>query len=531
MYVRPDARHPLILPALVAGLLGACAPAARADGPGAAPPVLSDPDRSIAAQREAARGAAAAVAAGDAEAVARLLGDRSCWVRDATVAALVKKRPAPLLDALVALLERGDDLVAPAAAEVLAACKHAPARAALEKALTGAKSEAAAQAAAWALEALGDAGAAPALEAAHAKRKEPRVRGDALIALAVVAPARARELARAALEAREVELRIAAVEALRRADPAGAARAAASIAADKRAPARLLLAALDALRGWSGRAANADVAAAAVEALVKRLPDDQGRPRADVARTLRDLTGQADLGDDPKGWATWWAASKGAFVPREPAPAGAALAPAPGASRVRVQFHGIPVDSTRLLVLQDASGGMTGRLDAKDASSPSRLRFALDELGRLVTALDAEVKLDVAFFATHPRRAIGKLVPVGPARRQLVAWAEKEGHPPDGEGQARSNIHDALAQVLEDDEVDTVFLLSEGGPTEGRFVDDERVIDHLKRRAVYRRVRVHCLQATASKPGAKFLRALANALDGTFHDLDALRQAAGKRPS
>ena len=60
----------------------------------------------------------------------------------------------------------------------------------------------------------------------------------------------------------------------------------------------------------------------------------------------------------------------------------------------------------------------------------------------------------------------------------------------------------------------------------------ERFVAHLARRNRYARVRVHCLQATWSRPGAEFLRRLAGSLGGTFHDLDALLGArAGPRKS
>ncbi len=196
-------------------------------------------------------------------------------------------------------------------------------------------------------------------------------------------------------------------------------------------------------------------------------------------------------------------------------------------TRSRPAFHGVPVESTRLVLLQDVSGGMVGTLDPRERGGVSRLRFALDELARLVGALHPDVRLDVGLFASRPRRAAGRLVPVGRAREALVAWAERSGRPPTGEGLARSNLHDALQDALDDPEVDTIFLLSEGGPTEGRFVDLERFVSHLARRNRYARVRVHCLQATWSRPGAEFLRRLSRALGGTFHDLDAL---LGARP-
>ena len=129
----------------------------------------------------------------------------------------------------------------------------------------------------------------------------------------------------------------------------------------------------------------------------------------------------------------------------------------------------------------------------------------------------------MAFFATASRRAAGRLVPAGRARRALLEFVTRVGPvTPEGQGRRRSNLHDTVAALLLDDRIDTVYLLSEGGPTEGRYVEGARVLRHLARANVYRQVQVHCLQMTASADGARFLRALAETTGGQFHALDAL---------
>ena len=75
--------------------------------------------------------------------------------------------------------------------------------------------------------------------------------------------------------------------------------------------------------------------------------------------------------------------------------------------------------------------------------------------------------------------------------------------------------------------VDTVFFLSEGGPTEGQFLRTERFMRHLQRKNVYSRVRVHCLQVTTSSFGEKFLRRLSEVTQGHFYDLDFIKKSHG----
>jgi hypothetical protein len=528
-------------------ILGAGARAA--DPPG----FTSDPSRSLVEQREAARVAAEVAARGDPAEVGPLLADPSAWVRDAALDALVRRADAAALDGLLPLLDARDPRVAGAVAEACALRRHAPAREPLERAALEA-SEPVALEAVWALEALADPASSAPLERALDRRREPRVRGDALLALAAACPERGLVRARALLGAwrqGDPALRIAALEALLRVAPAEAASRALEVATAVRDPtepddARVLFHALSVLRRWAEgppRAPNgwaedrperdlvllrqaADELIDLLDRLARRRVD--GRPRAEVAATLGALTRAGPLGDDPAVWRGWWGPRRIGFVPPDRAAAssvrGAAGAEAGGATRVR--FHGLPVVSRRLVFAQDVSGGMRGALDPADPRSPSRLAFSTDELRRVLTALDDEAWVDLAFFATGCRRAAGRLVPAGRARRPLLDFAARAGaDPPSTKGEGRSNLQDTIAALLLDDRIDTVYLLSEGGPTEGRFVDPDRVLRHLGRLDLYRQVKVHCLQVTASRPGARFLRGLAEVTGGDFHDLDALLAA------
>ena len=74
---------------------------------------------------------------------------------------------------------------------------------------------------------------------------------------------------------------------------------------------------------------------------------------------------------------------------------------------------------------------------------------------------------------------------------------------------------------------DTIFFLSEGGPTEGKFLRTPRFMHHLARLNVYQRVQVHCLQVTTSTFGEKFLRRLSDETGGKFYDYDTIKKAHG----
>ena len=65
----------------------------------------------------------------------------------------------------------------------------------------------------------------------------------------------------------------------------------------------------------------------------------------------------------------------------------------PGGTSVR--FHGIPIRSNRLLFAQDVSGGMRNAVDKSKSDSPSKLKFANDELRRVLKSLGEDVHTNV----------------------------------------------------------------------------------------------------------------------------------------
>ncbi len=552
--------RPALTLAPLATLAGLALAALAAPPPPPEGPPFYDRKRGLEAQQEAARAAAdEAKTSTDAGRLAALLADDSGLVRDRTFDALVEREGDAHLRALLPHLGHKDEFVSASIAELIAQRRWADGREALEKAGLAHKAELAALEAVWALEALGDAASADALERAFKRRREHRVRGDALIALATVAPAAARPTVDAALTDDAPPVRIAALEALRRLDPTAAAAAAVDVVAakplDRKVRSwepRLLLAALDALRAWPTRAAARDLVVRAVDALIERLArEEEGLPKHEVGLTLDDLTGAGGLDPAPDVWRGWWAPRRDAFQPQdkppppapeparrrrgkdepadEPAPAGPARPETGAEGRTRVRFHGIPVVSRRMVFAQDMSGGMNNPLDKGEDGSPSKLQFSKDELVRVLEALPGDARANVVFFASDFWRHAEQLVPIDRARAALAGFVREAATPDFRKAQdrqrSRSNLYDPLTFALEDPESDTVFFLSEGAPNEGRFVDRERFLRHLVRLNVYQRVRVHTLQVTNDRAGAVILRRIAEVTGGRFHDVEALKAA------
>lgn len=517
-------------------------------------PPYADKKRNLEKQQEAARAARdAARAGGTPEQFIAWLADDSAHVRDAVFAVLVEKKDEALLKKLESQLGHKDELVAASIAELFALTKYAAGRAALEKAaLSG--PEAVALEAVWALEALADAEAASALRKAFDKRKEPRLRGDALLALAAVDAETAKKELPAALKDKQPVVRMAALLALLRLDPPAAIGAAVdeiggdpAPASERAADARLLSCALEVLRAWTARSAHRELCARAIEAMLGRLKREEGLSKHLVAFTLEDLTREQGLGEDVALWEGWWAAQKERWTPADKAPPeekgkrparGKGKEPEPekpgrvetgNQGGTRVRFHGVPVRSKRLMFIQDLSGGMNNPLDKDEAGGPSKMRFAKDETVRVLKELPDDTWANVLFFATEWYRAGERLLPLGKVRPSLIEFVGKQETPDTSAAQnrhkGRSNLFDTLLTALADPEIDTIFFVSEGGPTEGRFVDEGRFVRHFERFNRYQRVQVHGFLVSNSTDGERFLRKLADLSGAEFHDLPSIRKA------
>lgn len=352
--------------------------------------------------------------------------------------------------------------------------------------------------------------------------------------------------------------RAGAVDGLAAADPAGLLALAAGLLDDAAVEPRIALA--DALGGlaqgrgrgrvldllarlladpsWRVRVAACEAAAAiwdrgAIPLLVDRLRIEVGRPRGDVLRALCTLSGQ-DVGTDPDLWAAWWRVHGGGLdLGARPAPDrfGRVRRPTttpetgvPGETRTAA-FFALPLASTRLAFLFDFSGSMRDPFDGGGGDSKAEL--ALREFGAAARGLGKDVAYDLFIYrypsafppAPAMSRALGALAPGGETTaRRAVAWLSKE------KAQGWGALYDGLVACAEE-EVDTIVLLSDGVPSRGTYVRDDRFIDEFVRHDRFRRVAVDTVLVGTKGADRRFMESLADATGGRFQDATKGRTA------
>lgn len=490
-------------------------------------PPYNDPNRSVQKQQDAARDARALVRQGPKalRPIMGLMGDASGKVRDAVCRELLRWSEEDLA-ALSAGLRAKDDMVVRNIAEVLGGKPVPAAREDLEAALRQRRSPLTQAAIARALGIIADSQSLKALERFYKSARSPMEKAAGLTAITAVDPAHAIERLTTALAEGDLAQRIVALAHLAELDEPRAATAAAAAIVEKargreakRAP-RLLFQALDVLTGLTDRGACADAIRAAIGTLVDRIGEEDGRAKHEIGVTLRALTGQHDIGDEAFAWKAWWEARAADFDPASVKPGEAG--DGPGAMKTVTRYHGIPIYSKRLAFVLDLSGGMDNPIDRDDETSMRRLDYAKRELTKTLQSLEDDVATNIVFFGSTFDAATQGLVPLKKSRHAFVDFVSKQ-EVSSVANMYRSNIYDPLIMALDDPLIDTVFVLSEGYPTEGLYQSRSRFLAHLTEHNRLAKTRVNVLYIGSSDSPRSYMREIAESTGGRFFDV-------GERP-
>jgi len=334
----------------------------------------------------------------------------------------------------------------------------------------------------------------PMLAAAVLRGKVGRPRAAALLALASIDPVQARRLAGGVLADRSFELRVAALEVI--GDGPG----------NEAVP--VLAAALDD-PCWSVRltafTALAEIRRPeAVDALIASLGREQGRLREEQGEALARLTGMG-LPPVKERWEEWREENSGELqFPEHQKPA------SEHTDASAATFHNIPFCSAGVAFVLDRSRSMRDRLKREAEQRKGELVEA--ELTRTLAGLSAPTKFLLVAFRTSPEAFTRKPVTATScARQKALKWFRKLR--PEG----RTNLFDAVALALGSEEIDTIFLLTDGAPSAGQYQSRTQIVREIVRLNRYRKAAIHTVEIGGEATGKRwrgFLAELARANGG-----------------
>ena len=283
--------------------------------------------------------------------------------------------------------------------------------------------------------------------------------------------------------------------------------AAARVTADPRIVMRLLTDPSWRVRLAAVRASERLRSVEAVPVLIERLDREEGRLRWRTAQSLERLT-RLPFGEDARRWREWWAQSRDGYGLPEPRPRTRAR---PEQTVARISFRRLPVVSRRLSFVLDASRSM--EKPAPGANGKSRWDLVVRDLLAVLDRLPSSARFNVVLFRTEAEAWKRKLTPATlGARRSCRRWIEKIK--PSG----WTNLFDAVALALQDEQVDTLYVLTDGVPSRGTETRRRAILEELALLNRYRLVQINCVQAGSTKGLGKswrgFLEELADAHEG-----------------
>ena len=242
--------------------------------------------------------------------------------------------------------------------------------------------------------------------------------------------------------------------------------------------------------------------------LIDFMAAEEGRLKGDAYRLLVGLTGQ-NFGLQVDDWKKWWEIEKERFK--------FAQADQGGKTQVRVRdadYYGIEIFSDRVCFIIDCSSSMTAKArDPETKQESTRIALAKKELLKAIEKLKSGVQINIMHFHTSVASMAKQLTPLTPAgRAQAVRFVRNLAT---GTG---TNIYDSLSEAIKDERVDTIFLLSDGAPTRGRFTDAGTILGEIRIQNAVRNVTINTI-AVGSDLGEgmiSFMKRLAAENSGSF---------------
>jgi len=232
-------------------------------------------------------------------------------------------------------------------------------------------------------------------------------------------------------------------------------------------------------------------------------------------------TSGQDFGYAPDLWTNWWQEKQKGNV--------GASGELKDKERLSVAtYYDFKIFSDRVLFIVDVSGSM--EWPESKAGDPNRIAVAKRELVKAIKSLDEKTLFNLATFAGHVNtwKKDGEVPATDANKKAALVWIEGALLP-----RGATNTYGALIEGLDRNPlVDTIFFLSDGIPSTGKYEVPEEILVKLRYANRFRRVIINTIALAIGKPAiekaekyedpeemAAFMRLLAEWNGGTCVDI------------
>lgn len=233
-----------------------------------------------------------------------------------------------------------------------------------------------------------------------------------------------------------------------------------------------------------------------IETLLAHLEEERSTTRAFVVETLVSLTG-VDKGNSAGLWRSWWSTVKSEFVVPASAPKKTSPRKVIGTTAT---FYDLPVDTDNIVFVIDVSGSMK-----TEVRGDTKLATAKDEVVKvLATMTKGRRMFNVVTFGTTPRAYQKALQRATKDNiRKAANWIMRL------ETKGWTNIYDSLTMAMNMPGVESIFLLSDGAPSVGEYVDMVQVRKTITSHNRSLMIRINTIAVGGSKRSRRFMKKLA----------------------
>jgi hypothetical protein len=215
----------------------------------------------------------------------------------------------------------------------------------------------------------------------------------------------------------------------------------------------------------------------AVPALIRLVEaDPRLRTRHEASLALVAISGGKKYGLDPGAWRRWWKEKTTEIKP--------------GTFSV-ARYYSFGMYSDRLLFIIDISGSMNWPYSGR---KPTRIEVARKQLALALKSIPKKSLFNVMVFSNKVRIWQKQEIVANEKNvARALTWAARNLDEPDG----NTYTYDALKKAFaRNPQFDTIYLLSDGNPSDGEHKEPEGMLASVKAWNRYRQARIYTIHLT-----------------------------------
>lgn len=215
--------------------------------------------------------------------------------------------------------------------------------------------------------------------------------------------------------------------------------------------------------------------------LISRFGKEKGRLAHELSTALFVHTGTRCW--KATEWSSWWRKNKVGFALPHPESVKGGGSTSGGQT---ISYYDIPLVSSRIAFLVDHSGSMGAKVGTD--RKRNRLDMAKEQLRAVVKALPKTHKVNLVTFESKVNRIWRDIQRLSSNNREELLDFVKKMKLAGG-----TNTYGALMLAMEDPDVDTIYLLTDGQPSAGEIIDPDEIVEAVQRENRTRQVVIHCI--------------------------------------